>query len=93
MTGESAFFLNTSTDLVSMEKVVKEEGPDKISVRAAGHLGGIRTAALHGRAHFINAGKRGQRVFCQLYTREDRSRWGKLGGRPKKSVRTLSGER
>ena len=73
--------------------MVKEEDPDNISVRMAGHIGGAKTVALHGRDHFVNAGKRGQRVFRQRYTREDRSRWGKLGGRPKKSARTFPGER
>jgi len=81
------------TKSAGMEKVVKEIDPDKISVTMAGHLGGAKTAALHGRNHFVNAGKRGQRVFRQRYTREDRSRWGKLGGRPKKSAITFSGER
>jgi len=37
--------------------VVKEIDPDKISVTMAGHLGGAKTAALHGRNHFVNAGK------------------------------------
>lgn len=73
--------------------MVKEEDLDRISVRTAGHLGGTRTAALHGRNHFVNAGKRGQQVFCQRYAREDRSRWGKLGGRPKKSDRAAWGEK
>lgn len=70
-----------------------EVNPDKISVQMAGHLGGVKTAALHGRIHFVNAGKRGQQIFGQRYTSEDRSRWGKLGGRPKKSTITFSGER
>jgi len=73
--------------------MVIEEGSERISVRTAGHMGGTKTAALHGRNHFVNAGKLGQKVFRERYTREDRSRWGKLGGRPKKSPRTHPGEK
>lgn len=71
----------TSTNV---DGTLKNVNPDGISVKQAGHLGGIKTAGLHGRIHFVIAGKRGQQVFAQRYSTEDRSRWGKLGGRPKK---------
>ena len=74
-----------ATKSTDMDKKLKEINSDSISIRLAGRLGGIKTAALHGRIHFVTAGKRGQQVFAQRYTSEDRSRWGKLGGRPKKS--------
>ena len=95
MAGESALFLGLkmATKSTDIEKTVKELEPDSISVKLAGHLGGIKTVALHGRIHFVVAGKRGQQAFAQRYTSKDRSRWGKLGGRPRKSDRNVWGEK
>lgn len=34
--------------------------------------------------HFVRAGQRGQEVLNSMYTTEDRRRWGRIGGRPKR---------
>ena len=70
-------------------RTILESDTDSISVRLAGHFGGIQTLRRRGRNHFVIAGKLGQEVFAQRYTSEDRSRWGRLGGRPRKSTKVL----
>jgi hypothetical protein len=56
----------------------------ELTCREAGRLGGLSTLARRGRAHFSLIGARGQEVFATRYTLADRSRWGKMGGRPAK---------
>jgi hypothetical protein len=87
------FGLKMAPKSTNIDKTLKLINPDSISTKLAGHLGGIKTVALHGRIHFVIAGKQGQQVFAQRYTSDDRSRWGKLGGRPKKSNKGTWGER
>jgi hypothetical protein len=87
------FGLKMALKLTNLDKTLKVINLDGISAKLAGHLGGIKTAALYGRIHFVIAGQRGQQVFAQRYTSEDRSRWGKLGGRPKKSNKGTWGEK
>ena len=55
-----------------------------MSVQEAGSLGGNATLQRHGRDHFIKAGRLGQLAMSRKYSSEDRRRWGKLGGRPRK---------
>jgi len=58
---------------------------DYLSVKEAGALGGAATLRRWGRGHFVEAGRRGQLVMARRYTSEDRRRWGKLGGRPRRN--------
>lgn len=55
-----------------------------LTVVDAGRLGGLETSRRHRRAHFVEAGKKGQAAFKSKYTRADCQRWGRLGGRPRK---------
>ena len=50
----------------------------------AGRRGGNATMAKHGIAHVIEAGAKGQAVLRTRYGREDRKRWGAMGGRPRR---------
>jgi len=63
-----------------------------ISCAEAGHLGGIRVLQQYGRQHYVNAGKKGQITLKSRYTHEDRSRWGKMGGRPRRKTLTGGGK-
>ena len=80
-----------TTKSTGRKKAVEGLKSNSMSVKLAGHLGGIKTVILYGKIHFVNAGKRGQQVFAQRYTSADRSRWGKLGGRPRKAVKEAGG--
>lgn len=68
--------------------------PDPVAptCREAGRRGGMSTLAKRGRAHFSIIGAHGQEVFAARYTSLDRSRWGRLGGRPKKQRLNLGEE-
>jgi hypothetical protein len=63
------------------------------TVREVGRLGGLQTLRRWGRNHFVQAGRLGQEVMARRYTSNDRRRWGKLGGRPRKIRLTLMGEK
>lgn len=67
-------------------KPLQESGISDISVAVAGRLGGIETLTRHGRKHFVAAGKLGQKVLAQRYTCDDRRRWGRIGGRPRRNT-------
>jgi DNA-binding XRE family transcriptional regulator len=60
-----------------------DESPGWTCVEA-GKAGGLETSRRYGRAHFVEAGRRGQQVLRERYTSEDRRRWGQLGGRPQR---------
>lgn len=64
-----------------MSKDGKAEG---LTCIEAGALGGRKVLALYGREHYQRAGRKGQAEFRKRYTREDRRRFGSMGGRPKK---------
>jgi general stress protein YciG len=53
------------------------------TVQEAGRLGGLKLFHNRGRAYFAEIGRRGQRTMRQKHP-DMASRWGKLGGRPKK---------
>jgi hypothetical protein len=55
----------------------------KLGVDEAGKLGGLTVLAKKGRIHFVEIGKKGQRVMRARYPNMA-SVWGKRGGRPKK---------
>ena len=55
-----------------------------ISCAEAGQQGGLATLARHGTEHFQRAGIKGQVTLSNRYNTEDRSAWGRLGGRPRR---------
>lgn len=55
------------------------------SCREAGRRGGFATLSRRGREHFSTIGILGQKVFAARFDSVDRSTWGKLGGRPRKT--------
>ena len=65
---------------------------DTMTVREAGRLGGLETLRRRGRDHFVRAGHRGQKVMALRYGPEDRKRWGRMGGRPRKVRIVITGE-
>jgi len=65
---------------------------ESISVKTAGRKGGLTTLNRHGRKHFIQAGKKGQKIIKSKYTQYDRRRWGALGGRPQRKHVNLGEE-
>jgi hypothetical protein len=67
-----------------IDDIVPRTGKRIVTVSEAGRLGGLETLRRHGRQHFVAAGCRGQEVIAHCYTAEDRRRWGRLGGRPRK---------
>jgi len=73
-----------STKSKDKDKTMQESGTSSISVTMAGYLGGIQTLSKYGRNHFVVAGSLGQKVFAHRYTSDDRRRWGKMGGRPRR---------
>lgn len=64
-----------------MEKL---ERTTEITCREAGRLGGLETRSRYSREHFVIAGKKGQETLKRSYSHQDRVRWGRLGGRPRK---------
>jgi len=54
-----------------------------ITVNEAGRRGGLTVFRHRGRQFFTEIGKKGQRAMRARYPNMA-SRWGKLGGRPKK---------
>jgi hypothetical protein len=56
----------------------------ELTVSEAGRMGGMSTANRYGREHYSAIGHLGQLVFATKFTTEDRRRWGRLGGRPKR---------
>ena len=75
-----------------MGKKLENPSDQDMSVREAGRLGGLQTLRRRGREHFINAGRLGQDSMSRIYTSEDRRRWGRLGGRPRKNRLVFTGE-
>lgn len=63
------------------------------TTRQAGRLGGLTTLSRHGILFYREIGRKGQSSFTAKYTTEDRRRWGKLGGRPRKSNKDSLEER
>jgi hypothetical protein len=53
------------------------------SVKEAGRIGGLTVLQNRGRVYFAAIGKRGQAVMRQTHPGMA-SKWGKLGGRPRK---------
>lgn len=56
-----------------------------ISVEEAGKKGGLTTLNLKGSVFFSTIGRKGQKALRYKYPGMA-SKWGKLGGRPKKST-------
>ena len=54
-----------------------------MSVEEAGRKGGLTTLSLRGHDFFSLIGKKGQKTLRLKYP-DMASKWGKLGGRPKK---------
>jgi len=54
-----------------------------ITVNEAGRRGGLAVLQRHGREFYVGIGKKGQAAMRQRYPGWA-SRWGKLGGRPRK---------
>jgi len=54
-----------------------------VSVNEAGRRGGLAVSRTRGRRFFVAIGRKGQRAMRARYP-DMASRWGKLGGRPKK---------
>jgi hypothetical protein len=73
-------------ELINKNKTLRGSGTSDISVAVAGRLGGIETLTRHGRKHFVDAGRLGQKALAQRYTHDDRRRWGRMGGRPRKNT-------
>jgi len=57
---------------------------DTITVQEAGRRGGIATRDRQGIEFLKSIGVLGQKAFATRYTLADRSRWGRMGGRPAK---------
>jgi hypothetical protein len=76
-----------------IEGISREAVKGSITVHEAGRLGGLETLRRHGRQHFVAAGRCGQEVIAQYYTREDRRHWGSLGGRPRRRKLVDMGEK
>jgi hypothetical protein len=55
------------------------------TVKEAGRLGGLKLLHVHGRKHFVEIGRTGQRAMRHKYP-DMASVWGRLGGRPKKQA-------
>jgi hypothetical protein len=55
-----------------------------VTVNEAGRTGGLKVLERHGRDFFVRIGKRGQAVMRAKYPNMS-SKWGRLGGRPRKS--------
>jgi hypothetical protein len=55
----------------------------KITVNEAGRFGGLKTLGLKGREFYSQIGKKGQ-ISLRIKYPNMASRWGKMGGRPKK---------
>jgi len=65
---------------------------ETFTVREAGRLGGLTLLLKHGKSHFAEIGRKGQRTTRIKYP-DMASVWGKLGGRPRKpSLNTDMGE-
>ena len=64
--------------------MLRKRRTDELTVRDAGRLGGLSTLARHGITHYREAGRRGQAKLAAKCSSADRSRWGALGGRPRK---------
>ena len=75
-----------------LRKSFADEEQVEYSTRQAGRLGGLTTLSRFGIPFYREIGRKGQVSFTAKYTVEDRRRWGKLGGRPKKYPSDL-GER
>jgi hypothetical protein len=69
----------------------KRQCPE-LTVREAGRLGGLRTLARHGIAHYQKVGRKGQAKLAAKCTSAQRRSWGALGGRPKRVTFTDLGE-
>ena len=64
-----------------------------LSVRGAGRLGGLAVLQKHGRNHFAEIGKLGQKMM-RSRNPNMASTWGRQGGRPKKlTLKESSGEK
>lgn len=65
----------------------------ELTVREAGHRGGLAVLRNRGRQFFIEIGMKGQVIMRQKYPNMA-SKWGKLGGRPKKlTLEQIVGEK
>jgi hypothetical protein len=64
---------------------MRRQEATELTVSQAGKIGGLETLRRHSRAHFAEAGRKGQAALARKYTHEDRVRWAKLGGRPRKA--------
>lgn len=56
----------------------------ELTVREIGRLGGLTTLSRHGIDHYRKAGRKGQAKLAVRFGKAQRSRWGAMGGRPKK---------
>jgi len=65
----------------------------QLTVQEAGRLGGLTTLNLHGKAHFAEAGKKGQKTLAAKSDTTQRRLWGAMGGRPQRLPYPLGGER
>ena len=54
-----------------------------MTVAQAGKIGGLKLLQARGRDHFARIGRKGQKVMRQKYAGMA-TKWGALGGRPKK---------
>lgn len=64
----------------------------ELTVREIGRLGGLTTLARHGIDHYREAGRKGQAKLATRFGKGQRSRWGAMGGRPKKLRLPNAGE-
>lgn len=62
-----------------------------LTVQEAGRLGGLAVLKNHGKGHFSEIGKLGQAEMRKKYP-DKASEWGKLGGRPTKSILSDMGQ-
>jgi len=60
-----------------------QKNQGELTVRQAGHRGGLAVLQKYGRKFYVEIGKKGQQTTRTRYHHMARE-WGKLGGRPRK---------
>lgn len=70
-----------------------EEDKGEMTLREAARIGGRTTLERHGKEHFVKAGIKSQAIYQSRYTSEDRRRFGKMGGRPRRKRYDATGEK
>jgi len=63
--------------------MIENQDSIKITVNEAGRKGGLKVLRERGRSYFVDIGRKGQLVTRSRYANMA-SRWGRLGGRPRK---------